>query len=241
MNVMSPDQMRPSRLPDGHRAYVIGDVHGTAQLLARVFARIDEDLLRSPAAVVTQILLGDLIDRGPESETVLRMVINRQLTMEMICLAGNHELYMLEALENQNAFDAWMDIGGDATVKSFGITPPPQARSSTAFRNFGAAVSLPYRQFLSRLLPLYRLGDYLFVHAGIMPGIAIAQQSIVDLTLIRSPFLTYQGSHGYVVVHGHTPVPQIDIRNNRINVDTGAVNTGNLTCIAIEGDVIRML
>jgi serine/threonine protein phosphatase 1 len=236
-----PLQTRKAQIPSGVRAYVIGDVHGMARLLADVFARIDADLTNRPVPCAVEIMLGDLIDRGPESATVLAMTVARQALSGTVCIAGNHELYMLEALEDQEAFEAWMGMGGAATVRSFGVVPPPEDSARNAFRAFRTAVPSGCRQLLSTMLPMHRLGDFLFVHAGLRPEVPIAQQSIVDLTTIRAPFLNSDVNHGYVVVHGHSRVLDVDVRGNRINVDTGAYQTGKLSCLVLEGESVRVL
>jgi serine/threonine protein phosphatase 1 len=82
----------------------------------------------------------------------------------------------------------------------------------------------------------FRFGDYLFVHAGIRPGIQVAAQAKQDLRWIRDPFLDDHTDHGFVVVHGHTISETVEERANRIGVDTGAYRTGVLTAMAVEGE-----
>jgi serine/threonine protein phosphatase 1 len=237
----APVHYRTAVLPRGLRAYVIGDVHGMSDLLNDVFRRIDADVANSAPACVVEIILGDLVDRGPDSAKVLGAVMARKQETALVCLAGNHEIYMIEALARQDAFQAWMKVGGDATVRSFGVVPPPATELAEAHRAFSAAVPRAYRRFLHTLQPMHCLGDYLFVHAGVLPGVPLAQQSMADLTMIRTPFLTSELAHGYVVVHGHSPTQQVDFRKNRINLDTGAYRSGVLSCIVIEGSTVRHL
>ncbi len=84
-------------------------------------------------------------------------------------------------------------------------------------------------------------GDYLFVHAGIQPEVAIEQQLRRDLLWIREPFLRYSAPHAQMVVHGHTICETIDERANRIGIDTGAFRSGVLTALALEGTERRYL
>jgi serine/threonine protein phosphatase 1 len=85
------------------------------------------------------------------------------------------------------------------------------------------------------------IGDYLFVHAGIMPGIPLDQQQTGNLRWIREPFLGFGGDHGAVVVHGHTITDEVEDRPNRIGIDTGAYYSGRLTALALEGTGRRLI
>ncbi len=230
-----------ARIPAGNRVYAVGDIHGMAQLLASVFQRIDADIEKFPGVASQEIYLGDFIDRGPESAMVLRMLADRKRKRNVVCIAGNHELYMLQALKNPAAFAGWLDFGGRETLMSYGIQPPRDQAIDAAFEAFAKCVGWQEMYILNYALPVYQLGDYLFVHAGIRPGIPLVQQKITDLTTIRKPFLDSRLAHGVIVVHGHTPVAEVDVQPNRINIDTGAYMSGRLSCLVIEGETLRML
>ncbi|MCU0617845.1 MAG: serine/threonine protein phosphatase [Gemmatimonadaceae bacterium] len=232
---------RQARIAEGHRLYVVGDIHGRFDLLTRLVERIDADMAQAPAAVATEIYLGDYVDRGPASAQVLRLLIERQRVRNMVCLVGNHEVYMMEALRNRAAFESWLPLGARETLKSFGVQPPSLQSVDSAFRAFGQAIGEAERRFLNELLPLHRVGDYLFVHAGVKPGVPLAQQQLTDLTTIRKPFFNAARPFGLIVVHGHTPVAKVETHAARINVDTGAYMTGNLSCLVIEPDRLRLL
>jgi serine/threonine protein phosphatase 1 len=104
-----------------------------------------------------------------------------------------------------------------------------------------AQVPPSHLTYLASLLPMHREGDYVFVHAGIRPGVSLKAQSPEDLMWIREPFLSDRTRRDIVVVHGHTPTATPEVFDNRIGVDTGAVMGGRLTCLVLEGDQLRFL
>jgi serine/threonine protein phosphatase 1 len=231
-------------LPNGVRVYAIGDVHGRADLLEQVLARIDADLASRPASDAIQIFLGDYIDRGPQSRQVLDRLIGRGRTRKSVFLKGNHETYIGAFLKNPLMLTDWRRLGGMDTLLSYGLTPPvgmsPSAYAGLA-ATFAEALPANHRQFLGALRPSFTLGDFFFVHAGVRPGIALQQQREDDLLWIRDDFLLHEGRFEKIIVHGHTPVQQPDIRHNRINIDTGAYATGRLTCLRLEGETVSFL
>jgi len=234
----------PARVPDGIRIYAIGDVHGRADLLDQVLTRIDADLAAFPAPRATQVFLGDYIDRGPDSRAVLERLIGRSRTHDTVCLKGNHETYLLEFLKNPSILDEWQSYGAFETLMSYGVAPSRNADPAAQARLAAALhCALPgsHRQFLETLRRCFVCGDFLFVHAGVRPGIPLTQQRDEDLLWIREEFLRFEGGFGKIIVHGHTPVLEPDIRPNRINIDTGAYATGRLTCLMIEGDEMLFL
>jgi len=107
---------RSPSLPEGLRIYVIGDVHGRADLLDQVFWRIDADLVRRPDAKALHILLGDYVDRGRSSREVIERLIERSSSQEVICLRGNHEDCMLGFLRDPSTLSNWRQLGGDPNV-----------------------------------------------------------------------------------------------------------------------------
>jgi serine/threonine protein phosphatase 1 len=109
------------------------------------------------------------------------------------------------------------------------------------WRAFQRAFPSRHRQLLQDLRHKHVEGDFLFVHAGIKPGVRLERQLAHDLMWIREEFLSHSGSFGKIVVHGHTPGAAVDIRPNRINLDTCAFDSGVLSCIAIEGGEVRVL
>jgi serine/threonine protein phosphatase 1 len=231
-------------VPAGRRVYAIGDVHGRADLLSELFVRIDDDLRSHPRVSSMQVFLGDYIDRGPNSREVIDLLIERQKNHSTKFLKGNHEDCALRLLTDPTVFSEWKMIGGLSTVLSYGVTPTghhdPQTHSRIAT---AVAQAMPdsHLQFLRSLALYFTIGDFFFVHAGVRPGISLAAQSPRDLLWIRDDFLCHEEDFGKVVVHGHTPTMEPEIRANRINIDTGAFATGRLTCLVLEDDQISFL
>jgi serine/threonine protein phosphatase 1 len=233
-----------ARVPDGVRVYAIGDVHGRVDLLDQVLSRVDVDLATHPATNAILVFLGDYIDRGPASKNVLDRLIACCATRPTVCLIGNHETYVSEFLKNPEILSAWRQYGGLDTLLSYGIMPSldigPQEQVRLAHA-LDRALPSSHRQFLNGLRPYFVCGDFFFVHAGVRPGIPLTEQSEEDLLWIREDFLHYEHSFGKVIVHGHTPVSEPEIRANRISIDTGAYATGRLTCLVLEGDDVSFI
>jgi serine/threonine protein phosphatase 1 len=233
---------RPA-VPEGIRVYAVGDIHGCADLLDNVFARIDADRAASSAIRCLEIYLGDLIDRGPSSRDVIERLIERRGRREIVCLRGNHEDVALRFLADPPVLSTWTRIGGRETLISYGLRPLVRGFDEQAAlaRAFGAALPPAHRSFLMQLPVFHVCGDFLFVHAGIKPGVALERQRETDLLWIRDEFLNSRAPFEKMVVHGHTPVPQPELLPNRINIDTGAYATGKLTCLRIEGSNLRII
>jgi serine/threonine protein phosphatase 1 len=225
------------------RIYAVGDIHGCADLLTNVFSRIDADRAASPSSRSIEIFLGDLIDRGPASRKVIELLTERAGRREIVCLKGNHEDLALRFLADPSLFPTWAKLGGRETLMSYGLTPLVRGFDEQAAlaRAFGAALPPAHRGFLMGLPVFYVCGDFLFVHAGIKPGVALDRQRELDLLWIRDEFLDWDAPFDKMIVHGHTPVIEPELRHNRINIDTGAYATGKLTCLRIEGPVLRMI
>jgi serine/threonine protein phosphatase 1 len=243
--------MRPSHPANSHslaastpadtRIYAVGDIHGRADLLTETIVRIDEDIRRRPIQHVVEIYLGDYIDRGPDSKAVIDQLAVRMVENRAVCLRGNHEALMEEFLRDAGAFPHWRQLGALQTLASYGVHPRGDETPADLHRRFLTVFPRLHELFLRRLHYGYCCGDFLFVHAGIRPGIPIGRQDLNDLLWIRHEFLNSSQDHGRFIVHGHTPVPHPDIRDNRIDIDTGAWRSGTLTCVAIEGTAILIL
>jgi serine/threonine protein phosphatase 1 len=239
----SPKRRQP-RVPDGIRIYAIGDIHGRADLLDQVLNRIDADPTKNPNSFEIEVFLGDYIDRGPDSRQVLDRLVARNHTHRMVFLKGNHETYLADFVNNPRILEDWQRIGGLETLMSYGITPSINANMATQARlaaAFDRALPESHRGFLGNLKTSFTCGDFYFVHAGIRPGISLEKQREEDLLWIRHEFLLCEEEFSKIVVHGHTPVPEPDVRPNRINIDTGAYATGNLTCLILEDDTMRFI
>ena len=232
MSLCPPGHLRP-----GRRIYAVGDMHGCADRLRALHALIAADLRSSPVPDTTLVHLGDYIDRGPDSAAVLRLAGQPAVPVDRVVnLAGNHEAMLLDALAGHpDAASLWVDNGGDATLESWGI-PPAAARDTWRRRIPEHDLAL-----LRGLATRHARDGYLFVHAGIRPGVPLDRQSDFDLQWMREPFLSWRDPLGVVVVHGHTMVRKPAIRANRIGIDTGAVRGGALTCAVLQDDTLRFL
>lgn len=228
-------------IPEGQRLYAIGDIHGRLDLLDQLLTRIDADDAARPAARTTLIFLGDLVDRGPDSAGVVERL--RQLAAsgrDVRFLLGNHEEVFLHAIreEKTEALKFFCRIGGRETILSYGITETDYNAMDYDELKAALAERVPesHLSFLESFEDLIELGDYLFVHAGIRPGVAIQEQRPRDLRWIREPFLDHAAPHDRMVIHGHTITADVDEHSNRIGIDTGAYASGCLTALGIEGD-----
>ncbi|HJP68893.1 MAG TPA: metallophosphoesterase family protein [Sphingomicrobium sp.] len=223
----------------GYRAYVIGDVHGRLDLLEDLLAKIHAELQHRPSPKTLLVFVGDLIDRGPSSAQVIeRLRTYERAGIQTVFLLGNHEEVLLRILRGDTSLVfSWLQFGGLQCLESYGVeTTRLRGRQSERVIELAqAAIPASHVEFLESFVDSCRFGDYLFVHAGIRPGIEIEQQLQSDLRWIRNPFLSDESDHGFVVVHGHTITKDVDERPNRIGIDTGAYRTGILTSLAIEG------
>ena len=241
----SPLRKKPRpRIPDDVRIYATGDIHGCVDLLDRLFKRIDADLAKNPAPHNIEVFLGDYLDRGPASREVLDRLVERKRTHQTVFLKGNHEILLADFLSNPTVLADWQRIGGLETLLSYGIRPSINADGATQAQlatAFSQALPEGHRRFLGDLKISFTCGDYFFVHAGVRPGIPLEKQREEDLLWIRQEFLLCEDDFSKIIVHGHTPVLQPEIRPNRINIDTGAYATGRLTCLILEADKKRIL
>lgn len=229
----------PAKLPPGERVYAIGDVHGCLDRLVALHEIIAEDIGARPVEHVTLVHLGDYVDRGADSAQVIDWLINQPPVPAdaFVNLMGNHEHMMLSALAgaDKDAAGQWLMNGGADSLLSWGIARavPPE--------DWAARIPRQHLMFLRDLPVSRRIGPYLFVHAGVRPGVPLDQQSRHDMLWIREPFLSSRADHGAVIVHGHTPKRDPTVQPNRIAIDTGAVLGGALTCVVLEDDQLGFL
>jgi serine/threonine protein phosphatase 1 len=226
------------RLPEGIRIYAFGDIHGRSDLLQNMLTVIDEDLARNPIGRPLEVFLGDYVDRGPDSANTLNLLIERSRYRETVFLKGNHEAFLLEVLRDPTKLEEWRRFGGLETLMSYGIQPsinPDVAEQIQLIKELHEVMPRDHLRFLQALKPLFVCGDFLFVHAGVRFGIPLNEQREADLLWIRNEFLDSDENFDKFIVHGHTPVHEPDLRRNRINIDTGAYATGNLTLLTIQG------
>ena len=232
------------RVPDGTRVYCVGDIHGRDDLLRQMADRVGADIEAASFDHAVTVFLGDYVDRGLGTMLVIEQLVRGEWPTSIIALAGNHEDLLLAFLENAEVLAAWRSLGGLETLHSYGVNVR-LAMSGRDFRavqaNFTALFPEHHRHFLETLKVSTVFGDYFFSHAGVRPGVPLDRQDRNDLLNIREPFLSSQGEHGKLVVHGHTPSVAPEIRPNRIGIDTAAYATGRLTCLILEKDQRRFL
>lgn len=226
------------------RLYAIGDVHGRLDLLRAMHTHIAAEIEVDRPADWRIIHLGDYVDRGPESAGVLDHLVRViRDDSRNICLAGNHDLGFLEFLANPAEASLFAQHGGVETAMSYGVRLGFE--SVEVLRNAHAellsAMPEAHRSFLRALPYSASFGDFFFCHAGIRPGVPLDEQAEEDLVWIRGEFHRADQLHPKVVVHGHTPVAEADVRRNRVNIDTGAYYSGRLTALVIDGRTKRLL
>ncbi|WP_339039485.1 metallophosphoesterase family protein [Bradyrhizobium symbiodeficiens] len=229
------------QLPEGVRIYAISDIHGCAHLLQPMLRVIDADVACSRPRYAIEVFMGDYIDRGPDTRYTLDLLIERSRRGNAVFLKGNHEAFLVNVFEDPSLFEDWIAVGGTQTLMSYGLAPPDLRRDEPAsiMRNLIRAMPPEHLEFLDDLRLSFTCGDFFFVHAGVRPGVALAEQTERDLLWIREEFLRSEEQFGKHIVHGHTPVRSAEFKANRVNIDTGAYATGNLTLMSIQGS--RML
>jgi len=242
----SGDPERCHAVPAGTRIYAVGDIHGRYDLLERLLDRIAVDAGAAAVDDNILIMLGDYIDRGPQSREVIERLSGDPLPgFTTICLRGNHEAALLDFFDSPSTLETWSMFGGRETLLSYGVPAdmlPPESRDTTAARDlFCKRLPTHHRAFFAGLSANAEIGDYIFVHAGLRPGVPVARQDETDMIWIRHEFLQFKGDFGKKVVHGHTPVAQPEVHVNRINVDTGAYYSNRLTCVVLEGTAHRFV
>ncbi|MFJ6023039.1 metallophosphoesterase family protein [Brevundimonas sp. NPDC092305] len=228
-------------VPDGTIVWAIGDIHGRLDLLVPLVEAIMADAAASTAERKVVIFLGDYIDRGPDSRGVIEYLaaLPRDAGVEWRFLKGNHEETMLNFLEDSSVGAQWCEYGGDATLRSYGLSIPTLRHRQEMWAHLSAdlnhKLSASERQFLTKLETSVTLGDFYFCHAGARPGVKLEEQAEEDLLWIRRTFLDSEHEFDRVVVHGHTPTREVHRDHRRVGIDTKAYSSGHLTAIRIAG------
>jgi serine/threonine protein phosphatase 1 len=218
--------------------YAVGDVHGCLDQLIALESVIAEDSLNFEGEKWL-VTLGDHVDRGPASAATIAHVMGEAPRgFRRFALLGNHEQIMLDFLDNPAAHAYWLEEGGLETLRSYGVAIdyPPLRGLADLQRTLGAAIPVAHREFIASLPTYLSLPGWLFVHAGMRPGIPLAMQTDEDLIWIRAPFLTSQLTGGLRVVHGHTPGRDIVVTPHRIDIDTHCYHTGKLSAVRVTPD-----
>lgn len=230
---------------DNKRVYAIGDIHGCDVLLQKSLKMMIDDAQNHRDKQLIFIGLGDYVDRGNDSKNVINILLTKIPDyFEKIFLRGNHELYMLGFITNPHENVAWLDYGGLEALLSYGVKPPKLNQSDLKRAASELQEKMPHShlEFLKNLKNYHVIDDYFFVHAGIDPDIPLNKQSELTLTSIRAKFMNHTGTfQGKKIVHGHTPIENPDLQKHRVNLDTGAYLTGNLTIGIFESNMVTIL
>lgn len=230
--------------PAGIVLYAIGDVHGRLDLLEDMHALIAADREARRAKDWRIVHLGDYVDRGPDSKGVIEFLSSGTARdPRIIALAGNHDLGFRDFLTPGEIPGIFLHHGGPETARSYGVELDLSSQDTLLAGQKALIEAVPesHAAFLRNLEFSVGFGDFFFCHAGIRPGIALEAQNKDDLVWIRNDFLSHAGLHPKVIVHGHTPVPEPQMRDNRVNLDTGAFSTGILTALVVDGADKRLL
>lgn len=243
----SPRRQRLTLPADQPLIYAIGDVHGCHDALLTLEARILADAANHPGEQPLIIYLGDYVDRGPASRTVIEHLATERHGdgIERIALCGNHDDTFLKFIDDPLQHQRWLKVGGDATLRSYGLEPSGYLARTDGLhalaRDLGARVPAHHIAFLQNLPIAARSGDRLFVHAGIVPGMPLWQQEDYDMMWIREPFLSEGPNLPVTVIHGHTAGPEPVFGKNRICIDTTCYATGLLTALKVTPDGATLL
>ena len=213
-----------------NKIFAIGDIHGCLEKLQALIRSIEADPRKD-----TLIFIGDYIDRGNSSREVVDYVIRlKSEYKKVVCLLGNHEYMLIRYLEGLDEV-IYLENGGRATLLSYGISraDEPEKRK--------AKIPREHRQFVEALLPYYETEDYIFVHAGLKPGLSLHEQVMSELLWVRHEFIDAEDDFGKMVIFGHTPLTYPLIMTNKIGIDTGAVYGGKLTCVELPAVKIHQV
>ena len=236
------------KTPNNCRIYAVGDIHGRADLLDTLLARIADDAAARPAADrQVLVFLGDYVNRGSGTRQVVDTLLDGiPDDFEVFCLKGNHEAVMAWFLESPSEyFTRWIGLGGKATMESYGVdveslTMGPDY-DQHCWEAFNDAIPARHLDFFRDLRISVSIGDYFFVHGGVRPGVPLDTQVEEDLLWIKDDFLSHEAPFEKVIVHGHTPLDAPEIKPNRLSLDTRAWFSGCLTAVRLEGPAQELL
>jgi len=208
--------------------YAVADIHGQMESLIGALDLIERD----GGAEAEIVFLGDLVDRGPDSRGVIEHLMQGQAAgRNWHVLKGNHDRLFEGFVQRGFQFDpriksglGWLNprMGGVATLASYGVEGIDDPASDADIAATGKIIPLAHLDFLAGLKLYHRHQDLLFVHAGVLPGVPLRDQTEDDLVWIRDPFLNHTDPHPWLVVHGHTALEYPRHFGNRIDLDGGA-------------------
>lgn len=240
------NQSSPLAFPEGALGFAVGDIHGRADLLAKMLDKLEAEAAAAPQLRPVVVFLGDYVDRGLESAKVIDMLLSgRPHGFERHLLRGNHEQAMQAFMRDPDQGRAWLAYGGAETLLSYRVKPvfvdAPASVLQTAAKALEAGMPPAHKAFLDALVPAVTIGDYFFAHAGVDPDRGINDQTEHDLYWIRQRFLNDPRRWEKIVVHGHSPVKEAFRDHRRIGVDTGAYATARLTAARFEANAVAFV
>lgn len=242
-----PAARAEARPPPGTAVWAIGDIHGRSDLLEPLLDAVREDAGRRAARRRVLVFVGDYVSRGVDSRRVVELVRRAPRGLEVVALKGNHEDLLLHYLAGDlSAGRHWFDFDGLDALAHYGVETGDGAAHDDATlealrSSFARALPADHLAFFRSLAVARDEGGYRFVHGGVRPGVPLPAQTAADQMWIRGPFLASDRDHGAVVVHGHSISPEVEVRPNRIGIDTGAYRSGVLTCLVLEGAARALL
>lgn len=233
-------------VPEGTRVYAIGDIHGCCEALEKMHTLIAKDMEKSTVRRKVVIYIGDYIDRGVHSKEVVDVLLEKPIPgCERIFLKGNHEHVMMLFLMDPKIGEHWLFWGGDATIQSYGVSlygeNGKRKDMVTLNKDFYHALPESHKKFYQQLQLYHVEGDYLFVHAGIKPGVPLTKQKEDDMLMIREDFYLFPKAGEQCVVFGHTIFKSPFCQYGKIGIDTGTFASGVLTAAVLEGDAVSFL
>ena len=234
----------------GELVYAVGDIHGRYDLLKVLLSTLESDCRRFSAGRIPVIIFcGDYVDRGPDSAAVIEALIwlQQRSDLDVRLLKGNHEQAFVKFLDQPGEGRGWLEIGGLATLASYGVDPPqPEDEGGEvlirARDDLMAKLPASHLKLLENLELMIVVGDYAFVHAGIKPGKPLSGQQERDLLWIGEEFTAAGGPFEKVIVHGHSwRGDKAEVLAHRVGLDTGAYATGVLTAVRLDGGEVTVL
>lgn len=197
------------------RTLAIGDVHGCDLALRTLIGRV------SPMQADTVVMLGDLVDRGPNSADVLDQVWRLSTRCQLIVIRGNHEEMMLSALDGDGWF-MWMQCGGEEALESYGGNPD----------------NIPdhHRELLESTIDYWETQSTIFVHANLEAGVPLEDQHSVCLRWTHLSGHEQPYARARRVICGHTPQEsgQPLVLPGWVCIDTNCQRGGWLTALDVE-------
>jgi len=231
-------QLEDAYMSYGMRVYAIGDVHGCLNELKALIKKIDAHEKTAPSPSHKIIFLGDYVDRGPANCEVIDFMCSlSKSNRDCVFLKGNHDQRFEDFCQNPNQYgEEFMRWGGGPTLRDYGVVPHPGESYASMAERLNGNMPACHIGFIKNLEFFYSIGDYYFCHAGIRPGVRLAEQSPSDLMWIRNEFIPHAYLYEKIIIHGHTMCDEPEVMPNRINIDTGCYQSGMLTALVLEGN-----